>query len=264
MIDLHCHILPGLDDGAADWDEAADMLRISAESGVKRIVATPHVIEGKWLPSWQDIVLKCQQLQALAKTLNLDVAIYPGAEVCVNWDILDKISGPGPYCINSSRYILVELPALEVPGFTDDFFFTLQTRGITPIIAHPERHPVIIKNPRILGEWIRRGVLSQVNGPSLTGRFGEKVRRTAEYLVSNNMTHCVGSDAHGVRSRKPDLAKCAEKIRKIYSGAYVEQLLVNNSMQVIENCEFEITEILELKNPEPATGIRGILGRLFG
>jgi protein-tyrosine phosphatase len=253
-----------MDDGAANFDEAGSMMRIAAESGTKSIVATPHVIEGKWLPSWQDIVTKCRQLQTVAKAMNLDLAIYPGAEVCVNWDILTRISGPGPYCINGSRYMLVELPAVEVPGFTDDFLFALQTRGITPVLAHPERHPAIIKEPRILAEWINRGMLAQVNGSSLTGRFGEKVMRMAEYLLTNKMVHCLGSDGHGDRIRKPGLAKPAEKIRKLFNEEHIEQWLVHNPKQIISDREMEIDEISVMKPLRSATGIRGRLSRLFG
>ncbi|MBP2628348.1 MAG: Protein-tyrosine-phosphatase, partial [Firmicutes bacterium] len=141
MYDLHSHILPNLDDGAKDMDMSLAMLKIAIENGTKGIVATPHVIEGEWLPAWDRILAACDTLRKTAQDTNIDLQIFPGGEVAIYRDILDLLKGPGAYCINNGRYLLVELPATHIPSFTEDFFFTLQARGITPILAHPERHP---------------------------------------------------------------------------------------------------------------------------
>lgn len=243
MLDLHCHILPSIDDGAQDLDTSLAMLKIAVESGTVGIVATPHAIEGKWLPTWHEILEGCARLSAAGQTMGLTIPIYPGAEVFVHMDILDQIKGPGPYCINGSRYMLVELPAREIPRFTEEFFFTLQARGITPILAHPERHPEIAKHPEILKGWIGKGILVQINASSITGRMGERAMKTAEYLLKSNMVHCIGSDAHGVRTRKPDLRKAAEKIKLLVGEAKVQELLVTNSTKVIQNEDVDVPEV---------------------
>lgn len=263
MWDLHCHILPGIDDGPAEIDEAAHMLKIAARYGTTGIVATPHLIEGAWLPAWSEIMEKCRQLQAMAEAMNLQLILCPGAEVFVSWEILGKISGPGPYCINGSRYMLVELPALEIPGFTDEFLFILQARGITPVLAHPERHPAIIREPGILEAWIRKGVLVQLNGPSLTGRFGEKVAHMAEYMLRNNMVHCIGSDAHGARIRKPNLAGVADRMRELGHVEQVDLLLRNKSQQIIGDCDLQNDELPYPQQMQPQNGLRSRLNKLL-
>ncbi|CUH94483.1 hypothetical protein P22_0549 [Propionispora sp. 2/2-37] len=243
MFDMHSHILSGIDDGAKDLDTSLTMLRMAQESGTRHIVATPHVIEGKWLPSWERIIAGCEQVKQAAEQEGLSIEIYPGGEVAVYMDILKEIQGPGPYCINGGRYLLVELPAMEIPSFTEEFFFRLQTRGITPILAHPERHPRIAGNPNRLAEWIRAGVLVQVNGASITGRFGKKAMETAELLLKSNMVHCIGSDAHSAHTRNPRLGEVRQKIGSIVGQENVARLTRHNPANMIHSRDVDIPEI---------------------
>jgi protein-tyrosine phosphatase len=242
MIDMHSHILPAIDDGARDMDIALDMLRLAEDSGTKAIMATPHVIEGSWLPSWEEILAKCQALKAAAQAANITIDIYPGAEVAIHLDILDLVTTPGPYCLNGGSYLLVELPAAEIPNYTDDFFFTLQARGITPILAHPERHPDVIRQPQILADWINKGVLAQLNAPSLTGKMGEAARKCAELLLQNEMVHIIGSDAHSNRTRRPILSEAAARVRDIAVAKH-QTLFHDNPLAIVESREVLIKEI---------------------
>lgn len=255
MFDLHCHILPALDDGAENMDTAIAMARIAVENGTTAIVATPHVIEGDWLPDWSGIVDGCSELQAALAQKQIPLTLYPGAEVALSLDILDKISGPGAYCINGGRYMLVELPAMEIPGYADEFFFTLQARGITPVIAHAERHPVIANCPEQLQEWVNKGILVQVNGPSLSGRMGERSMKTAELLLHNHMVHILGSDAHSPRRRKPVLAAAREKVLALCGTAVTDKLLQQNPEKIIRSQEIELTEISRICRTKSSGGI---------
>lgn len=263
MFDMHTHILPHLDDGAKDMKTALDMLHIAVDHGSTHLVVTPHVIEGDWLPAWEEIVLGCETLRKIAKTEKLTISIYPGAEVAIHLDILQSISSPGQYCINGGRYMLVELPAFQIPVFTDEFFFTLQTRGVTPILAHPERHPEIARHPEMLREWIKKGILVQVNTSSLTGRMGERVMETAEFLIYNNMVHCIGSDAHGVRSRRPILTKAYEKVTTLVGEKLARQIFVENADNILQNREVDIPDIGDLKQQKQTNSLRKWLGRLW-
>jgi protein-tyrosine phosphatase len=254
MFDLHCHILPAIDDGSIDLEMSLLMLRIAAESGTTGIAATPHVIDGTRQPSWKHIVAECKRLQAEAQSRGIKIAVFPGAEVFMQWDILEHISGPGPYCINGSRYMLVELPAREIPRYTEDFFFMLQTRGIVPILAHAERYPEIIKAPEILLEWIQKGILVQVNAASFTGRFGDKALRTAELLLSNNMIHCIGSDAHDIRHRKPDLSKSIEIIWNIVGEEQGNTIVYGNANLIINDQELQVGEITKITKKRQFSG----------
>ena len=263
MFDLHSHILPNIDDGAKNMEMSLEMLKISALHGTKNIVATPHIIEGEWLPTWDIILKKCEILQQACQQAGLDLKIFPGGEVGIYFDIIDMLKEPGAYCINSGRYLLVELPATHIPSYADKFFFTLQTRGITPILAHPERHPEISKRPEILAEWIGMGVLSQMNGTSITGIMGERVRRTAELLLTNNMVHVIGSDAHSIRTRNTNLTVATEKINSLLGPKGTEQLLVVNPRNVIQNQEVDIPEIRGINYPKGTSSVRNWLVNIF-
>ena len=251
LIDIHCHILPSVDDGAADMEKALAMAQMAAAHGTTALVATPHVVEGGWLPAWEDILdLTASLNAALAAQGATAIPIYPGAEVAVNFDILDQIKGPGPYCINGGSYMLVELPALDIPCYADEFFFTLQARGITPILSHPERHPLIADDPAIVLEWVRRGLLIQINAPSLAGKMGERALKTAEVLVKSRLVHFLGTDAHGLHARPPCLTAGAEKLTSLVGRDAARQILVANPGRVIQNLPVEAPEVEKIAEPD--------------
>jgi len=247
MLDLHSHILPAIDDGAKDMEMSLTMLQTAFENGTKGIVATPHVIEGQWLPTWDRVLAECYVLQERAQAARINIPIFPGGEVAIHLDILNLLKGPGAYCINSGRYLLVELPAAHIPSFTDDFFFTLQARGITPILAHPERHPDLGKNPEILVEWINKGVLTQVNGTSITGRMGKRVMATAELFLVNKMVHVLGSDAHHVHNRNTNLTSAVARMTQLIGPKATQDILVVNPDNIIFSREVHIPEIGVIK-----------------
>lgn len=248
MFDMHTHILAGMDDGAADIANSVEMLRLAWDSGTSHLLASPHVIKDHWFPAWEKIVEAAKSLNEAARKEHMRITVIPGAEVYMQMDILAYIKEPGPYCINGGRYMLVELPSTEIPGFADEFLFTLRTRDITPVLAHPERHPVIARHPEILCKWIEQGVLTQINAPSITGRMGERIMRTAELLLSSNMVHCIGSDAHGIERRRPMIAEAAEKIIQLTGPGRAKELLRDNPQKIIAGLEPESLKILLTKS----------------
>lgn len=262
MFDMHIHIIPDIDDGSKNVETSKTMLKIAVDNGTTHIVATPHVIEGDWLPSWELITDSCEELKQLASQLGLNLNIYPGGEIAMNMDILEIIKQPGPYCMNGGRYLLVELPAAEIPDFADDFFFTLQARGITPIIAHPERHPVIARSPHRLAEWINKGILTQLNCTSLIGKMGERTMKTAEILVRNEMVYFFGSDAHGIRTRNPNLTQGVLKLKAMVGEEKTYQILYNNPQAVINSEDIPVSEIGTIRTEEK-TSLFGKLRALF-
>lgn len=239
MFDLHSHILPGFDDGARNGEMSLAMLQIANETGTRQLIATPHVMEGAWIPLWADIVTGCNELQARALTEKMHLKILPGAEVALYPDILRSLTGPGPYCINGGRYMLVELPSSVIPLYADEFFFTLQIRGITPILAHPERHPGIRRDITILERWVQGGILVQINAPSLTGQLGTKVKATAEILLKQDLVHCIGSDAHNNNYRSPNLELERKKIKDMVGQSRAEQILVENPERIIHSLDLK-------------------------
>lgn len=263
MFDLHSHIIAGIDDGAKDMEMSLAMLQMAVENGTKGIVATPHVIEGEWLPSWDRILADCATLQQEAQKAKIEIPIFPGGEVALHFDILEKLKAPGPYCINGGRYLLVELPASHIPSFTDEFFFNLQARGIIPILAHPERHPEIARKPEVLVEWIRKGILTQMNGTSITGHMGERVRLTAELLLTNDMIHTLGSDAHRIGHRNTNLTSAIAKITEMIGPRKAQDIIRKNPDLIINNRDVTIPDIGEIEYPKKNKGVMGWLGSLW-
>ncbi|HBF39740.1 MAG TPA: hypothetical protein DDW50_20805 [Firmicutes bacterium] len=245
MIDIHTHVLPGFDDGAPDLKTSVAMLQMAQEHQTTAVVVTPHVIEGKWFPSWQEIKSGYELLRQEALQSGVQIAIYPGAEVAMSLEILKLLSEPGPYCINCSRYLLVELPSQEIPFFADHFFFSLQLKGMVPILAHPERHPELAKYPEILRKWVEKGVITQMNGSSLLGRMGERVQATAELFLKQHLVHCIGSDAHGVNYRRPQLQEAAVKIIHWVGEKQAKLLLVENPKRIITDQSIDVSSTQE-------------------
>jgi len=243
MIDLHTHIIPGIDDGAPDPATALAMLKMAAADGSTGLVATPHVIEAEWVPDWDEIVNCCQRLNQDARHAGINVTLYPGAEVMINMDLLKRIEHPGIYCINGGSYMLLELPALEIPGFTEEFLFKLQTKGITPIIAHPERNLALQKNLKLLNRWLERGILIQLNASSINGQFGKEVVNTATKLLTSGMVHCLGSDAHGVESRRPLLSAAVRRITKLIGAEAATQIAEINPNRILQSHKIEQVNI---------------------
>ena len=123
MLDTHTHILWNIDDGSKNQCMSLQMLEIAARSGTKAIFATPHVIERANKPSWEEIKEKTQQLRQLCAEAQIDIMLYPGAEVQMNWELLPELGAAGAYCLNGGRYLLVELPAAEIPAYADEFWY---------------------------------------------------------------------------------------------------------------------------------------------
>jgi len=247
VFDMHSHILPAIDDGAKNLETSLAMLSIACQNKTSYIMATPHVIEGEWLPPWEKIVAECDFLQEQARKKGLEINICPGGEVAMSLDILNLITGPGPYCLNGGNYMLVELPAMEIPSFADNFFFTLQTKGIKPILAHPERHPVIMQKPQILADWINRGILAQLNATSLAGKMGEKVRKTAKLLLINNMVHVLGSDAHTTRTRRPDLTEAIQIAEDLIGEKATRKIIKDNPLSILAGEDIFFPKIIAKK-----------------
>jgi protein-tyrosine phosphatase len=235
MIDVHSHIIPGIDDGAKDLETALSMLKMAAADGITEIVATPHVIEGEWLPKWEKIVSSCLELHQIGIEAGLNLRIYPGAEVALTSEVLNKITGPGPYCINETSYILVELPTMEVPISAEESFFKLRVKGLVPLLAHPELNEELNHNFKRLEEWVRKGILLQVNAGSIEGRRGKKAMKFARKLLLNNMVYCIGSDSHGIHSRLPQLSSATAKIRKLIGVEKTDSLINENPQIILHN-----------------------------
>ncbi len=216
MIDIHCHILPGVDDGSKDLSESLEMARLSSGDGVRKIVATPHVYDGGRDITPVEIAEKVEELNIELKRNNIGLEIVPGAEISATCDIEKGLSsGAFQLLGEGGRYILIEPPFEILPSHIKQVVFDLLIKGITPIIAHPERNRQIMSDPNILADLVEGGALAQVNAGSLTGRFGSGAKRTAEILVTHNMIHFIGSDGHSSKYRTPRIQDGVKAIESL-------------------------------------------------
>jgi protein-tyrosine phosphatase len=216
MIDLHCHILPNLDDGPSSLDESLAMARRAVEDGIHTIVATPHTLNGVYLNSVEDVSENLAILQEALSKNHIDLKLYPGADVHLCPNMVKQIETGEAGTINHARkYIILELPSHTIPAAAKEEIFKLKTSGITPIISHPERNTAIQQDSDILYDLISMGALGQVTAMSLTGDFGLFVQQTAHQLINQRLIHIIASDAHSADGRPPVLSNavdCAAEI----------------------------------------------------
>jgi protein-tyrosine phosphatase len=201
MIDLHCHILHGLDDGAKSLDEAAEMANMAEKDGIRTIVATPHLFRGEFTPKDLGIIeKKIEELQYVLEKNNIDVEIVKGAEVHIAHNLMDEIRKNRDFLVlNGSSYLFLEFPAGHVFSGVKEMLFELMTEGFKPIIAHPERNYVFMRSPDLLFELLQMGTLTQANSGSFTGLYGRRVLEAAFHFLELRFTHFLGSDAHNPR-----------------------------------------------------------------
>ncbi len=221
MIDLHCHILPDVDDGARTWEESLAMARLAAEDGVQVVVATPHLfchkmVDLKELNQKEVILQRISEFQEKLAEENIPLTILPGCEFPLSLEALELLDSDQVLTINDGkRYLLLEMPDLSIPPATPDICFRLQSQGITPIITHPERHFVFQERPEKLAPLIDLGCLVQLTAGSLTGNFGRRVEKVSRTMVKKGYVHLLASDAHSTRSRPPLLGPAVAKLSRL-------------------------------------------------
>ncbi len=234
MIDLHCHILPGVDDGAQSLPEAVAMCRLAAEDGCEAMVATPHQRRGEW---WN---CDRQRLAALAGELQEAVGPQPrvllGGEVHVDNDLLGEVeNGGGILPLAGSRYLLIEFGPYGTPAESVHLIHELVVAGWRPIIAHPEFIPWLAPDLDLVALLVARGALTQVTAMSLTGEFGRRPQNDVAALLETGLVHFVASDSHGVRRRPPGLRRAYETIAGRWGEDAARRLTTDNPRAVVED-----------------------------
>ena len=212
MIDLHCHILPGLDDGSGSAEESLAMARIALRDGIRTIVATPHAWDGIYNVTPKEVSEGVVSFQNLLTQQGLDLKICAGADVHLSPGLAEKIrTGAVGTLNNTGKYFLLELPPQTLPSGVKEEIFRLKMQGITPVITHPERHPAILREVNLLYDLIRMGALCQITAMSLTGEFGQEVQGCSQALLKHRLVHVLATDAHSVKSRPPLLSKAVNE-----------------------------------------------------
>ncbi|NOU95100.1 tyrosine protein phosphatase [Paenibacillus sp. LMG 31456] len=201
MIDIHSHLLPGIDDGASDMDETVRMAKMAVEEGIHTVICTPHHANGQFMNPGDGVIRLVNEVQIVLNEHDIPLTIYPGQEIRTNLEFMDSFSAKDIIPLYASNYILVEFPAREIPKYTEELFHELRVLGMTPIIAHPERNSEIASDPSKLVRLIQLGALAQVTSHSINGMFGPKIQKLSINMCKQQLVHFVSSDAHNSTRR---------------------------------------------------------------
>jgi protein-tyrosine phosphatase len=246
VIDIHSHILPGLDDGAKTLEDSVAMVRIAAESGTTDIVATPHAnLEFSFDPPLVE-----QKIAELTDASGRILNIYRGCDFHLHYDnIQDALENPSKYAIDGKNYVLVEFSDLLIVRTSDEVLHRMRVAGMLPIITHPERNGLLQRRIEQLESWVANGCYIQVTAQSLLGRFGKHARAFCEELMRRGLVHFVASDAHDPKYRPPRLDEAYRYVAKKFGAERAERLCVVNPRAVLAGDVIEDEEVEELPAP---------------
>jgi protein-tyrosine phosphatase len=222
MVDLHSHILPGLDDGAADIAESIEMAKQAEKEGIRLIVATPHHKNGRYENEKAAVEAAVLTLNKQLYESGIHVTIHAGQEVRMYGELIEDFDNNKLLPFGQSKHMLIEFPSNGIPAFAEQVLFDMQVNGITPIIVHPERNTAINENPDKLYKLIKNGALSQITAASVNGKFGKKIKALSMQLIEANLAHFIASDAHNTTTRAFGLTQAYETMDPGYADYFKE------------------------------------------
>lgn len=228
MIDLHCHILPDVDDGSVNDEMSIEMAKRAVSEGITAIVATPHHQNGRYLNEKEAILHRVEQLNSLLVHEGVPLTILPGQENRIYGEILDDYHQNKILTLNNTgKYLFIEFPSSQVPRYAERLLFDIQSQGIIPIIVHPERNSRLLEDPDLLYNFINKGALAQVTASSLVGHFGKKIKKFSHQLIDANLVHFVSSDAHNLQHRSFHMQAAIDVIESEHGRDYYYMFLEN-------------------------------------
>jgi protein-tyrosine phosphatase len=231
MIDIHCHILPALDDGPSDPEMSVAMAEMAIGDGITHVIATPHASPNhEFVPELVEV-----RRNELQSRLHGRLTIATGCDFHLSFENLQHIGQhPSLYTLNQKNYLLVEFADYSIPPSMDQALHELQLLGLQPVITPPERNPLIRAKPDRLFRWLRQGCYAQVTAQSLSGRFGKSAQASAEEWIDAGAVHFLASDAHNITSRPPRLKDAFDYLVKKHGEDVAQALLVDNPRAALE------------------------------
>ena len=216
MIDLHCHMLPSVDDGAKTISMALDMAREAESEGINNILLTPHHMDGEYINHKEDIEKAVHNLQMTFNDQNLDIQLRPGQEVHINGDLLKAIDEDDVLYADgiNKKYMMLEFPHSGVPEYAEDMIFELKVKGIIPVIVHPERNHGIQQNPDILYDLVSQGCLTQITATSYVGGFGSTIQKFTDKIIDAGLGFMFSSDAHNLSGRRFRMKEAFDRLEE--------------------------------------------------
>ena len=261
MIDIHHHCLPGVDDGPRSMSEAEDLCRMAASEGIETIVATPHVLRGRWQNMGRTQLEEL--LDQLADRLGGSPRLLLGSEYWFGHDMDEVLRAGTPIIpLAGGRSVLVEFPTHAMPPLASQPLHRSRLDGWIPIIAHPERNDVLRARPEMLISLLRMGVRAQVTAGSLVGDFGRDAQRTGLDWIQAGLVHVVATDAHNRKKRPPLFRKAWERVSEMCGEPVAQALFVENPKAIVEGRELPYDP--EIPDHLPARGLMERLRRFVG
>lgn len=237
IIDVHCHLIPEVDDGAKTLEMALAMIQKEYDEGVRRIILTPHFRRRMFEPDKKIVYDNYKMLKSEVKNQLPDMKLYLGCEVHASMGMVDRLHKNPQFCMAGSDYVLVEFSESDEVGFIKERIRAVYMAGYKPIIAHMERYPHLMKRLDVVEELADTGVLLQVNADSILGKEGWKIKWLCKKLLKEHLVHLVGSDAHNLTDRPSRLGECADYVEKKLGREYAKRLFIKNPMKIIKTQE---------------------------
>lgn len=228
MVDLHCHYLPGVDDGAASLHEALELVRAAHANGISRIVLTPHMHVGRYENTFSSLRVRFETFRRAIAAEKIPVEIALAAEVRCSDELIDLIERDEvPFLLDArgNKTLLLEMPHSHVPPGADQFVRWLLKKNIRPLLAHPERNKELIKYPQRVAQLCKAGCLTQITAAAVVGRFGEKSQHAAQWLLHNNLVTIIATDAHNLQHRPPLLREAAQWVAQQFGDEHAWRLV---------------------------------------
>lgn len=243
MIDTHCHVLPGLDDGPEELEESLAMCEMAAEDGVDTIVAVAHMLDGVFEAKREQILDGVETLSAALGDAGKELSIYPAGEVYVQDNLSELIKNGDALTIADARkYVLVELPSHTIVDGIRELIFSLKLAGVTPIFCHIERNRTAHRDPNFLIPLVEGGAVMQITAHSLSGLFGPSAQRCAEDLVIHGLAHLVASDSHGLGKRTPIMSEAVARITELAGPEAAARMSETWPRRVLEGRSLDLPE----------------------
>jgi len=235
VIDLHCHILPGIDDGAKELSVSLAMAKASVEQGVTVVACTPHILPGLYHNSGPAIRQAIQELQEVLNQQGIPLQLVTGADVHMTPDFVAGLRSVRLLSIADSRYVLVEPPHHTAPPQLEDFFFNLVVAGYVPILTHPERLSWVPARYEVIKRLVRGGVWMQITAGSFAGAFGRNTLYWAERMLDEGCVHLIASDAHDAEHRPPSMAAGRDLVAKRVGAEEAQRLVLTRPMGILKD-----------------------------
>jgi protein-tyrosine phosphatase len=240
FVDIHCHLLPSIDDGAKSWDESLAMARMAAADGTEIIIATPHQLGSYRHNLGEDIRQRVEQMNALLEQQSIPLKVMPGADVRIEADMLAGLQSGNVVTLSDQRkHVLLELPH-EMYFPLEPILQGLERMGLRGILSHPERNQGLLKQQELIGPLVDAGCYMQVTAGSLTGTFGPRCQAFAEQMVTQRQVHFIATDAHGPRARRPLMQRAFERVAELADWEFAEDICCHNPRLVVAGKHVEI------------------------